>query len=443
MPSKFCKILCISLFITSNIFSQTDISGTWFVNGKQDLTCTIFQNDNNLIFYATNSTSNGYFSNPYTLNATEWKSSALVTEGGKSIVWDNQIWTKEKITGYPSIAGEWSLDNNPGESYFITQDNIYFTIKHKDGNISGYFNDKSNVTVPKWNNAISALSADGNTFTWDNQTWSKKGNINHQQVGSNQKLCRFELSKLFYASQALGSVWGSLGSESPVLSMDAVTAIDAHLSLVDQTFKNMTCLVFDYNRIRNVRLKLNGTPTTTLLPELEQIIVDLQTVIQNLTISCDKGVHPLALYVSGIHIGAAQAWSSSRQCLPTPMPRSIQTAITNHLTTANNALISNEACIGGFDFSSFGSVNLGSINSIESHTRIVDIATQLLWAVSLSDCCCECSQTNIMVTNNNDCDNTCKQFCQSQGRSNGKFNNKTICLLGVVSGGNQSGCECW
>ncbi len=38
-------------------------------------------------------------------------------------------------------------------------------------------------------------------------------------------------------------------------------------------------------------------------------------------------------------------------------------------------------------FGNFGRINVGSINSIESHTQICGTEPQLLGAIALSDCC--------------------------------------------------------
>ena len=428
------------------VSAQTNLSGTWYANGRADQVCTISQNGNNLVFSKNSTHSNGYFSNAQTLFATEWNTYATLTTGAQGILWNNQIWTRQPYSGFVSLQGNWGIATQPQEQYAIEQDNNFLIITYRDKKLIGYFTSSTTITVPEWNQIIANVSTDGTSISWDNQVWSKKTTTTTtpNQQGATQKLCRVELSAFYYAAQALGSAWGRIGTESPMLSPDAVTACDAHLLLLENTLNVISCIVFDKGRIRTLRSALSSTPTRQLVPEIEKIITDLQGIIQNLHTTCDNGVSLSALYVGGIHLGAAQAWASSRQCMPTPMPAAIQTVIQNHLTTALTALTPYAPCIPNFDFSSFGRVMLGSMNSILPHTQIVGMESQLLWAIALSDCCCTCSagQTTTPPTTSA-CDAECERYCKSLGKQHGRYNGKTICLLGVVSGGTGNGCDCW
>ena len=443
----------VLVLIAQNARAQTQIGGTWYANGRADQVCTITQNGNNLVFIKGNGRSNGYFTNASALFATDWNTAATLTVGATGILWDNQIWTRNPYSGYVSLQGNWGTAAQPQEQYLIEQDNTGLLITFQGKKVLGYFTSGTMITVPEWNNAIANVSADGATLSWSNQVWTKKTtntptippttSTNGNQ-GTTQKLCRKELSVFYYAAQALGSAWGRMGTESPMLSAEAVAACDAHLSLLDATLGVIQCIVFDRGRIRNLRGRLSSTSTQQLVVEIESIIKDLQVVIQNLRLSCDNNVSLSSLYVGGIHLGAAQAWASSRQCMPTPMPVAIQTVIQNHLTTASTALTPYAACIPNFDFSGFGRVMLGSLNSILPHTQIVGMETQLLWAIALSDCCCTCSPgQNATPTTTSACDDECVRYCKSIGKQYGRFNGKTPCLLGVVSGGTSNGCDCW
>ena len=449
-----CATIAITLgFMAQNLIAQTQLNGNWYANGRADLPCTITQNGNNLVFTTSNARSNGYFTNAQTIFATEWNTSATLTTGASGILWNNQIWTRTPFSGYVSLQGTWAISAQPQEQYIIEQDNTCVFITYQGKKVLGYFTSGNTITVPEWNNANATISSEGATISWNNQVWTKTTTSPNTQTttpatqtqqGTTQKLCRTELSAFYYAAQALGSAWGRMGTESPMLSADAVAACDAHLSLLDATLGVFQCIVFDRNRIRNLRGKLANTSTQQLVAEIETIIKDLQGVVQNLRLSCDNNVSLSALYVGGIHLGAAQAWASSRQCMPTPMPTAIQTVIQNHLLTASTALTPYAACIPNFDFSGFGRVMLGSMNSILPHTQIVGMETQLLWAIALSDCCCTCSPgQDVTPTTTSACDAECERYCKSIGKQHGRFNGKTVCLLGVVSGGSSNGCDCW
>lgn len=426
-----------------NLFSQIDISGTWYVNGRQDLTRTIFQNENKIVFYAGNLSSNGNFTNDQTIFVSDWKKTANLTAGNSALIWENQLWTRDKFSAFPSISGEWSLSNNPNESYSITQDNIYFTINYKGENTSGYFIDKNKITIPKWNNISANLSTDGTSLTWDNQIWVKKG-ITNQEAISGKKLCRFELSAFYLASQTLGSVWAGFDTKTSIFDPNTVMVIDKQLSQVNQIFKNISWLAFDHNRIDQFRSKLGSTTAEILFAEIDIIVNDIKIEVQNLPVnSGDQTLHPLAVYVAGIHLGAAKTLTAVALCSPPSLSVKSETIIFNHLNTAKIALTPYIDCISRFDFTSISKVNLAGMNMFAAHSTLVDIGTQILWAISLSDCCYQFLPTNAIAVAKSECDTSCKRFCVSLGKSDGKFNYKADCLKGEVSGGNQLACDCW
>ncbi|AEE52423.1 hypothetical protein [Haliscomenobacter hydrossis] len=454
--SRFSTLLLFSLIglISVKLAAQSQLAGTWYANGRADLPCSIAQQGNNLVFTINNTTSNGYFSSANTIFATQWNTTATLTTGGQGLLWNNQLWTRSQFSGFVSLQGTWGLSTHPQEQYSIEQDNMFIILTHQGKKLIGYFTSTHTITIPEWNNAVATVSADGASLSWNNQVWSKKTSGTNPtgtgtttppitNSGTTEKLCRPELSTFYFAAQSLGTVWGRMATEPAMLTADAVAACDAALSNLDATLGIIQCIVFDRGRIRMLRGALATTATQRLIPETESIIRDLQAVVQNLRLSCDNNVHISALYVGGIHLGAAQAWASSRQCMPTPMPAAIQGVIQNHLTTASNALTPYAACLPQFDFSGFGQVNLGSMNSILPHTQITGMETQLLWAIALSECCCTCAGSAATGSTGSDCDAACESYCKSIGKQHGRFNGASVCLLGVVSGGNSSGCDCW
>jgi hypothetical protein len=447
LPPRFFLLfsLCLVGILPFQLTAQNQIVGTWYSNGRAEMPCTITQQGDNLVFTIGTNSSTGYFSNATTVFVTQWNAYATITASAQGLLWSNQIWTRSPYSGYPSIQGSWSLSTQPQEVYTIEQDNTFLAITYQGKKLVGFFTSANTFTIPEWSYTNASIAADGSSITWSNQVWVKKSTtatVTNNNPGTTQKLCRAELSIFYFAAQSLGTVWGRMGTEPTMLSADAIAACTDALNNLDATLGVIQCIVFDRIRIRNLRGALAGTSTRQLVAETENIIRDLQVVVQNLKLSCDNNVSLSALYVGGIHLGAAQAWASSRQCMPTPMPAAIQSVIQNHLTTANNALTPYRACIPQFDFSGFGRVNLGSTNSILPHTQIAGIETQLLWTITLSDCCCTCSG-DVTSSTGSDCDTACESYCKSIGKQYGKFNGKTACLLGVVSGGNSSGCDCW
>lgn len=443
MKTTFWFLCIAGIFSMQITLAQTALSGTWYVNGKADQRATISQNGNNLAFTINGSNSSGYFTNNYTVYAKEWNTQAVVTTNAQAILWNNQLWTKSPYSGYPSIHGSWSV--NGQAAYTIEQDNIFFFINSQGKKIAGYFTGPTSILVPEWSNTTANISANGGQLTWSNQVWTKAGTTGPVVTGGTTKrLCRGELSTFYYASQSLGTVWGRAATEPGRLSADAIVACDAALVLLNSTLEMMGCIVFDRNRITSLRSILPTASSQQIVQQTESIIRDLQVVVQNLKMSCDNGVHILSLYVGGVHLGAAQAWASSRQCQATPMPAAIQSVIANHLTTASNALSPYARCIPQFNFGGFSMVTLGSMNSILPHTQITGIETQLLWAIAMSDCCCTCSPGATVTDTTGGgsaCDADCQKYCQSLGKQSGRYNGSAPCLMGVASEPSRS-CNC-
>lgn len=423
-------------------FSQTDISGTWYVNGRHDLTRTIFQNENKIILYAGNLTSTGNFTNDKTINATDWKKIANLVEGNSALIWDNQMWTREKFTSFPAISGEWFLYGNPNESYSITQDNIYFSISSKDGQTSGYFIDNHKVTVPKWNNVFAHLSADGTTLNWENQKWIKKV-IANQESTSGKKLSRLDLSTLYVASQTLGYVWPGMDIHTPVFNKNEIHTIDKQLSQAEKYFQNISWLAFEYQSLNQLRQKLSVSPTVNIADEINTVVRDLLHMLQNMPSNKEQSLHPSALFTAGIHLGAAQRTVYNSTGYNATLAVENQALITNHLAAVGMALNPYKDCISTFDFDMLDKQTLNKMNTMEAYTYILDIGTKLLWAVTLSDCGYQILPANTLAAVKSECDEKCKRFCLLQGKSDGKFNYKAECFKGESMEESKLTCDCW
>jgi len=447
---NFSVLLLSAMSLTVVAQTYPNLAGTWYVNGDANVPARITQNVQYLTFSYANLSSNGYFTTTSNqLYATEWKAYATLSPDGNTITWSNQYWTRATTSAYPDLSGKWYVNGDGAQPAQITQNGQYLNFSSGTGSSEGYFQSAYQVYAKSWN-AYANISSDRQTITWGNQTWTRKTTTSNQQ-GVNKRYCRFELSSFYYASQAIGAVWGRSGTEPVMPTAQAISAMQAHLNLARLTFEDYkNCIQYDLNKISTLRSQLPGMSSAQIRQNIETIIIELQTAISGAPFVCDNGVSPVAIYVGGVHLGAAQAWASAQQCQAAPMPAAIAGVIRNHLNTARDALIPYTTCLQGtkadgvtkilaFDFSVFGMVPLASPNSIEAHTFIVGIETQLLWAIALSDCCCSCTGKGT-VTGASACDTGCETYCQQKGFKHGRYNGKSPCLLGVVSEG---GCDCW
>jgi hypothetical protein len=150
------------------------------------------------------------------------------------------------------------------------------------------------------------------------------------------------------------------------------------------------CIEFDTGGLTSLINRLPSLTNVQAEAEIQALIRKLQDIIARASATCDNGVTLSSLYVTGVHLGAAQAHASCRICQPAPMPIAFQTVIRNHLQTASDAFANFLPCVPGVSLTQFSSIPLGSLNSSEPHTHIVGLHTNLLWNISLSDCCCTC-----------------------------------------------------
>lgn len=447
-------LICFINAITISLHAQSypDISGTWFINNDPQLKAEVVQNGQYLTFTVPGGTSKGYFHTGNQIFASEWNTYAALATDGNTLTWDNQTWRRAGSGAYPDISGVWYINGDKAQVGQITQSGQTLSFKMGSTSAEGYFTAIDQLFAPAWN-AYANVSADRQTITWGNQIWKRSATTVIPSTASG-RFCRLELSTFYYAAQSLGAVWGRSGTEPAMPTPEALAAMEAHLLLaINSYLEYQNCLGTDLIKLNTLRNQLRSLPSAQITRDIEIVINELQAQIINAPFNCDYNVDPIALFVGGVHLGAAQAWASAQQCRMAPMPAAIATVISNHLNTAQTALTPYAKCLEGlkadkttsvlaFDFGSFARVPLASANSIEAHTFIVGIETQLLWAIGLSDCCCNCNQ-NAPVTGTSACDATCRAHCIQKGFQNGRFNGKTVCLLGVVSGGNDEGCDCW
>ena len=216
-------------------------------------------------------------------------------------------------------------------------------------------------------------------------------------AGGKGQFCRAELSVFYHGMQSLGDVWGRSACEFEPDPLAPGTVVDMRAALADAVnglgVFPAGCIPFDVARIRSLSDRLPSLTRVQLEQEVRvNIILELQRALAGARFTCDRGVNPSALFVAGVHLGAAQAFASCFLC-QAPIRGAVQTVMRNHLITAHDNLAPYAACIPTFDFGAFGRVPLGSPIPGEPHTHIVGIESQLLWSIALSDCCCTCSAT--------------------------------------------------
>jgi len=209
-----------------------------------------------------------------------------------------------------------------------------------------------------------------------------------------QKLCRKELSVFFAGITGLGAAWGRAANEPSSMNPGAVIDIQDVLGNARDALNMVRCIPFDIEKLNRLISKLPSLTNAQAVEEIEALIKDLEIIIASVHLDCGNSATLLSLYVTAVHLGAAQAWASSRICQPAPMPANIQTVIRNHLNTARNAFAVFLPCVPGVSLNQFSAIPVSSMNSLAPHTQIVGLHTNLLWNISLSECCCNCADNN-------------------------------------------------
>lgn len=220
----------------------------------------------------------------------------------------------------------------------------------------------------------------------------------YQITTNTQKLCRKELSVFYAGMEGLGSAWGRAANEPAVMNTVAVLDIQGVLGNARDALTVVTCIPFDIGKLNTLISRIPSLSNIQAVAEIETLIKELQIAVQQVQIDCNNGATLSALFVTAVHVGAAQAWASSRICMPSPMPAAIQTVILNHLSTASTAFAAFLPCVPGFSLSQFSSIPVGSMNSAEPLTNILGLHTNILWNIALTECCCNCSSQQISTT---------------------------------------------
>lgn len=209
--------------------------------------------------------------------------------------------------------------------------------------------------------------------------------------GGSKDICRGPLSVFFAGMSSLGSAWGRTANEPTIMTSVATVDIQNALgSARDGLNIVRDCIPFDLNKLSSLIARMPSLTNVQAEAEIQAIIREIQTLLLSTTSTCDHGATLHALFVAGVHIGAAQAHASAQMCRPAPMPMAFQTVIRNHLITARDNFAVYLPCVPGVMLSQFDSVLLSSMNSVEAHGHIVGLHTNLLWNIALSDCCCHC-----------------------------------------------------
>ncbi|MBK9272324.1 MAG: hypothetical protein IPM48_12085 [Saprospiraceae bacterium] len=205
------------------------------------------------------------------------------------------------------------------------------------------------------------------------------------------QLCRAPLSVFFAGMTGLGAAWGRTTCEPTIMSAIGISDIQATLrNAKDGMDMLRDCFQFNSEEISQLINRIPNLTNVQAEQEIHLLVRKLQEVVVNNRSKCHHQIPLSSLYVAGVHLGAAQAHASCQQCQLTPMPMAIQTVIRNHLNTARDAFSAFLPCVPSVTLNQFNSIQLGSMNSLVAHTEIVGLHTNLLWNISLSDCCCEC-----------------------------------------------------
>jgi len=206
-----------------------------------------------------------------------------------------------------------------------------------------------------------------------------------------QAHCRGPLSVFYAGMGGLGSAWGRTTTEPTTMTPRGVMDMQGVLGNARDALVIMRkCISFDIGKLNTLIARLPSLTNVQAEAEIRALILELQVVVAQSHATCDNGVTLSSLFVTGVHMGAAQAHASGRMCQPAPMPAAFQTVIRNHLNTARDAFAGFLPCVPNFSLSQFDAVPLNSMNSTEAHTNIVGLHTNILWNIALSDCCCYC-----------------------------------------------------
>ena len=205
-------------------------------------------------------------------------------------------------------------------------------------------------------------------------------------TGGGKKACRTELSTFYQSMNSLGLCWGRLGSDPNFTA--SIPGVQTQLTNVAVGINAIGCLDFDVNKISSFSSILPGMTRVTAVNEIDAMIKEIQASVMRARVTCDRGALLESLFSTGIHLGASQAIANSFMC--TSIPADWQGNLRNHLGLVAAGIRGFGPCIPGVNPATATNVPVGAMNAYEPFSIIVGLHMQVLWAVSLSDCCCAC-----------------------------------------------------
>ncbi|MGB4848139.1 MAG: hypothetical protein WBP41_09495 [Saprospiraceae bacterium] len=203
---------------------------------------------------------------------------------------------------------------------------------------------------------------------------------------SGKKACRTELSTFYQSMNSIGLCWGRLGSDAFVPGM--IMAVQTELTNVPSGITSIGCLDFDVKKVSTFSAKLSGMTREAAVSAIDALIKEIQASIMRARVTCDKGALLESLFETGIHLGASQAIASTFMCMTIPMDW--QGNIRNHLSLVSSGISGFGPCIPGVSSTLPSTVPVGATNAYEPFSIIIGIHQQVLWAASLTNCCCMC-----------------------------------------------------
>lgn len=208
-------------------------------------------------------------------------------------------------------------------------------------------------------------------------------------TASGDSMCRSPLSVFYAGMTGLGAAWSRTTLEPTTMTSAGVAAMQSVLGNArDAMMVWQNCIAFDINKFNALMSRLPLLTNVQAEAEIRAMILEIQGIISASTSPCARTIN--SLFVTGVHVGAAQVHAFSRVCQPTPMSMDYQIVIRNHLNTARDAFAAFLPCVPGFSLNQFDNIPLNSMNSTEAFTNIVGLHTNILWNIALSNCCCNC-----------------------------------------------------
>lgn len=201
-----------------------------------------------------------------------------------------------------------------------------------------------------------------------------------------KRACRTELSTFYQSMNSLGLCWGRLGSDA--FTPATIAAVQTQLTNVPIGITSIGCLDFDVNKISSYSSRLPGMTRVTAVAEIDAMIKEIQASVMRARVTCDRGALLESLFSTGIHLGAAQGIANSFVCQM--IPADWQGNLRNHLGLVSSGISGFGPCLTGVNPATATGVPVGATNAYEPLSVIIGLHMQVLWAVSLTDCCCGC-----------------------------------------------------